>query len=275
MHRTMLLLGLAVAMSPPAHGADARAPGSLRPGSTLTVITECTGAGRGAQLPTANHPAYVLVHSAGRHDYGRAVAGEDAPPAAELERDLEAALASDHYLAADQQHPPSLVIFLNWGIHANPAYDVQDPDYGNLLDRAALVAGRNFAVELARVLEQDDLSAASLSKRPWGFQQPGMRPVTPAILFQGFSPLESFRRRSPLNERLLTQISQDCYYVIVSAFDYAALARGDRRLLWRTKLTTQTVGTAMPAAIPALISAGPGHFGRAMTGPDLIAAGTK
>ncbi len=275
MHRAIFLLGLAVAAATPAGGADTPARGLLRRGNTLTVITECTPAGGEVQPATAEHPVYVLVHPAGRHDYGRPVAGEDAPPAADLQRDLDAALASAHYLPADQRHPPALLLFLNWGIHASPGYAAQDPDYGNLLDRAALVAGRAFARELARVLEQDDMSGASHSKRPWGFQQKGMTPVTPAVLFQGFSPLESFRRRSTLNERLLTQISQDCYYVIVSAFDYTALARGDRRLLWRTKLTTQTIGSTMTAALPALIQAGTRHFGRPMAAPELLTVGGK
>lgn len=290
MIRAPLLLALIIGtllpgMSAPAAGRETPAdnapepravsPGSIRARTTISIITECTPAGREAPLPTAEKPVYVMTHSGGRHDYGRPIAGQQPPAAGALLAALNAALATAHYLPASPQHPPTLIIFLNWGIHASPEYGQQDPGLHNLLDRAALVGGFKFAQQLKSVLEQTDMAAASTPTQPWGLQQPGMNPVTPSVLWQGFSPLESFRNRSLLNERLLAQISQDCYYVVVSAFDYDALARGQRRLLWRTKLTAPTQSASMTNAVFALVRTGARDYGRDMKGPELVSVGGK
>jgi hypothetical protein len=82
--------------------------------------------------------------------------------------------------------------------------------------------------------------------------------------------METFRKRDPLTRRLLEQIANDCYYVVVSALDYGALAKGERRLLWRTKLSASAQGASMTDAIPALIGAGTGFYGRDMALPEFI-----
>ncbi len=282
MRRAVYLLGLMFGITMPAGAAPAGGPNgsttaprdAIRPGTTISVITECTEAGGRIPVPTAEHPVYVITHSGGRHDYGRPVAGGETLADATVQTDLAAAATAGNYLTA-RGHRPSLVLFVNWGIHANPEYAESDPGYHNILDRAVLVGGQKFAHELAVVLERTDMAAESTPKQAWGFQQPGMNPVTPAVLWQGLSPLETFRNRSPLNARLLDQIGQDCYYVIVSAFDYDALSRGTNLLLWRTKLTVPSQGAALATAVPALIRIGGGYYGRDMPGPKLIAMGAK
>lgn len=258
----LLLLPALSAMAAPAAAAER--------GRVIAVITECTDAGRRVAPPTAGEPAYFVAQSNGQHDFGQPLAGEPTLAAGTVQPQLEAALAADHYLPAPAGRAPALLVIFSWGLHANVGSDLEDPGYGNLLDRAALVAGQKFAAELRSVLNQFDLSVAATSQRPWGAQLPGMRPTTPAILQDGFSPLESFRRRDLLTARLLEQISDDCYYVIVTAYDYAALARGERRLLWRTKLSTRAQGTALPDAVAALLRQGSGCFGRDMAKPELL-----
>jgi len=239
-------------------------------GRTVAVITESNGDGRNLPAPTADRPAFFLAQSGGQHDFGELVAGEGKLAAAAVEAPLLAALADGHYLPAPAGRAPGLLVVYSWGLHAAVAPDLEDPGYGNLLDRAALVAGLKFAAELKDVLDQNDFSVAATSQRPWGAQMPGMRPTTPMVLLDGLSPLEAFRRRDPLTRQLLEQISDDCYYVIVAAYDYAALARGERRLLWRTKLSMRAQGTSLDAAVPALLARGAGFFGRAMAGPELL-----
>jgi hypothetical protein len=60
--------------------------------------------------------------------------------------------------------------------------------------------------------------------------------------------------------RELTQ--DDRYFVIVSAYDYAALNRHEARRLWRTKMSASDAGVAMAAALPALIQGSGPYFGR-------------
>jgi len=270
MIRSLLRSALVLLPVLPAAAAPSAA---VERGRVIAVITEYTDFGRKVAPPSADQPAYFVAQSTGQHDFGQALAGEPTLAAPAVQPQLAAALAAAHYLAAPAGREPTLLVIFSWGLHAQVAPDLEDPGYGNLLDRAALVAGQKFAAELRSVLDQYDLSVAATSQRPWGAQMPGMRPTTPAILQDGFSPLESFRRRDLLTARLLEQISDDCYYVIVTAYDYAALARGARRPLWRTKLSMRAQGTALPDAVAALLRQGSGYFGRDMDKPVLLGGG--
>jgi hypothetical protein len=292
MHRTILLLSLSVGIvastvaatptppaadsTPPAGNPDAPKGGrSGHSAMTIAAITENTDAGRQVPPPTPDQPVYVATHFGGRRDFGRRVAGQEAPSDASLQQQLDAALAADHYLAATTEHPPSLLLIFSWGLHANLDDATEDPGYTNVLDRTALVGGRKFADELKAALKADNLSAAATPTQPWGAQLPGMRPTGASSLFHDFSPMEVFRKRDLLTQRLLEQISNDCYYVVVSALDNAALARGERRLLWRTKLSASAQGASLAGTIPALIKAGTGRFGQDMSGPELVSASTE
>ena len=235
-----------------------------------TAITEWTQDSLQFVAPTADRPAYVVTHSGGQHDFGQVPAGDQPPAAGILDQQVEQALGRLHYLRADASHPPSLLIVFSWGVHCSPGDDFDDPGYRNLLDRAALVGGRRFADELKKILEQNETLAAATSMEPFGAQLPGMRPMSAASLFQYDSPIEAFRRRDLKTEYLLRQIADDCYYVVVSAFDYSSVARGKQQLLWRTKLTTTARGASMADAIPALIANGAGYLGRGMNEPELF-----
>ncbi len=226
-----------------------------------TAITESTEVGRQIAVPTAEHPAYVVIHSGGRHDFGSAIAAKDALSSETLEQRIESALAGVHYLRADAGHPASLLIVFNWGIHGaiGEAGNAADPGYGNLLDRAALAGGSAFASELKKVLLVNERTQAGTPN----MNIPGISPV--ANLFQSARPIEVFRRRDQQTENLLVQISNDCYYVVISAFDYATTGQGKRQLLWRTKLTAATPGLSMADAIPALVAKGNAYLGHNMT----------
>ena len=69
---------------------------------------------------------------------------------------------------------------------------------------------------------------------------------------------------------LLERISDECYYLVVSAYDWAALARGEHRLLWHTKLSACSRGLSQAETIPALLASGAGVFGKDMTEAELF-----
>ena len=225
-----------------------------------TVITESTEVGRQIAVPTAEHPVYVVIHSGGRHDFGSAIAAKNALSPETLEQRIESALAGVHYLRADASHPASLLIVFNWGIHAavDTTGKANDPGYGNLLDRAALAGGSAFASELKKVILTDEMAQAGLQRE----DIPHACPIVTVL--QSARPIDSFRRRDQLTENLFVQISNDCYYVVISAFDYATTGQGKRQLLWRTKLTAAAPGLPMADAIPSLMAHGAAHFGRSM-----------
>ncbi|HUL52020.1 MAG TPA: hypothetical protein VLT83_01295 [Opitutaceae bacterium] len=269
MHRAIIGLALGIGLAPAGAIGAADAPPAAgaadrphRGSVTVFALTECTDAGRQVPAPSAEQPVYVLIHCAGQHDVGEAHAADPSPTEAALDAQLRAALGVRHYQMATADHPPSVVLFYNWGIHGNPGADLADLGLRNLLDRAALVGGRKFAADLQAALQAETLTAGATSNQPWGAQLPGMRPTSAAGVLQSVSPLEMFRRRDRLTSRLIDEIADDVYYFIVSAFDHAALSRGEQRLLWRTKMSTSARGTSMAAALPALIRGGAPHFGQ-------------
>ena len=262
-----IFLTLVLGLTP----AIAGEPATGDPAAAGVGITEATGYARNLSLPTAGQPVYVSVHPGGQYDFGQVPGGEHAPAAAALGQDLTEALDRIHYLAADPGHPPSLLIVFNWGTHCALANSTGDAGYRNLYDRAALIGGERFCGELKTAIDQTVDSTGSISNRPWGVRMPGMGAQTPAQLLDGVSPIEMFRKRDPLNRRLLDLVADDCYYVVVSAFDYSTVNTERKRLLWRTKLTVPTRSVSMMAAIPALIAHGDGYFGREMNAAEFFA----
>jgi hypothetical protein len=265
------------AAAPAATAEDARAGNPVPPDQAAfgVVVTEYTDEGRKAPAPAADRPVYYLGRVDGQRDFGRKLAGEKPPPEAAVQQRLIEALTAGHYLPATKDHPPSQFVIVTWGIHANVDPDTEDPGYRNLLERTAIVGGQKFREELREVLAEEIMSVAATPTQPFGFALQGMRSPGAAIFRQGFSPMETFRKKAPLNARLLEQISDDCYYVIVAAFDYASLTRKEKRLLWTSKLSTRAQGKSRAEAIPALIKHGAGHLGCDVTGPQLLAEQDK
>jgi hypothetical protein len=253
----------------PDSSVQSAAPRSSRALDT-TAITESTEIGRQIAAPTADRPGYVVIHTNGQHDFGRVSAVEKAPSPETLDQQMEKSLAQQHYLRADAKHQPAYLIVFSWGCDRALVYNSQDAGFANLLDRAALVGGNRFANELRTALDREVSALDATSNDAFGAQMPGMRPVSAADLFLSISPLAHFRTRNQKTEDLMNQIANDCYYLIISAFDYAAVGEGKSRLLWRTKLTTTAPGTSLTKAIPALIASGSEYLGRSMDDAELF-----
>ena len=217
-----------------------------------TVITEMTDEGRKLPLPSRESPAYYVAQPSGYHVEGHGTAANRPPPPALLETNLKQALANNGYLPATPDKPPSLLILYVWGVHNNPdpgsietGGAFPDPGHKNLLSRASLVGGSKFAGELRAALEKHDL----------------MDDVTASPLLD---PVRLFTERDPKTRQLVEQSKANCYYLIASAYDYAAGAQGKRTLLWRSKMTVDAQGVSMADTLPSLILYAGKYLGRDM-----------
>jgi hypothetical protein len=237
----------------------------------MTVITEMTPYGRRVAPPTEARPTYYLATTSGYHDEGMGVTGERPVPVPELLNLIKKSLSTSHFIEASPGHPPTIVVSFFWGSHNTLDQDdvgfqanldrgdpmgvtgsYEDMGHRNLISRAALVGGVKFAQDLAKVLnDQDDLA-------------------TIGMLHPGRTPLEVFAARNAKTRELLEQAMDDCYYVVAGAYDGAALAKGQHKLLWRTKMTTNSRGLAMGKSLQALISAGGPFFGKDMAEPATL-----
>lgn len=248
----LLLNGLALADEPdvedPRHEAFKLTdllPHSLQrnPKVDLTVMTVMTEAGRMRPVPTAQAPAYYVTVDGGRVEEGDTVAGDAWPSASELARVLGLSLAKGGYLPADAGHPPAVVIHYRWGIF-NRLRTIGDdvfatgerlPDLSdavqmrNFAARATFVGGEKFAREFLQALRMHSLA--------------------------------SFRTQSWQTDDLVSLVFRDLYVVLASGYDYAALQRGEKTLLWKTRIATDSHGLVLQNALPSLVFNAGAHIG--------------
>jgi len=213
----------------------------LNPEFNMTVVTEMTDYGRMMRPVSPEQPMYYVAQAGGFRQLGETVGGEKSPAAADLERTLKKSLAANGYLpVAEEGQRPTLVLIYTWGSH--DAVDRETarmfPELARryILERSMLIGGRSFTTGLGRTME-------------FG---------------------ESILDRTQKQEYLTYQAANDCYFVIASAYDYAALARGERKLLWRTKMTVNAQGLSMTESLPPLIATAAPFLGRETAEPEII-----
>lgn len=255
----------------------------------FNVITEMTNEGRKAPQATPATPVYYLSKPGAFVQLGLGSAAGEKPPAVErMEKVLEASLAQRGYLGASKDHPPTVVIVYSWGSHASPTQDnVSDPDdtsgspisnearINDMIARARLVGGEKFTTELIKAMAEEG-AARRATPRP-RIDPTGTVDAQPNIMGDGagamtsiFSPVERFRRSSDKNGGLMEDITGSVYFVVASAYDFASATTNSKILFWRTKMTVNSSGIAMPETLPALITAAGPYFGKDMAEVEVL-----
>lgn len=259
-------------------------PKSLQknPRLDFNIFTEMTPEGRAVAAPTQEKPAYYVAQAGGVYQGGIGSEGAfKSPPLEKLEQMMQKSLAEGGYLPGEPAgRPPTVAIVYHWGAHSfHPPEDVREENgVGSpplpevvvrkaLLDRALLLGGAKFAREVVRAMEQVDRKA-TLQR---SFVPPDGGDFMGSVGDMMPDPFEQLRARSPEMERLVVELFSSSFFVIASAYNYDALAKGQRRLLWRTKLTVNSLGVNMLETIPLLIATGGPYFGRETVDPVVIA----
>ena len=216
-------------------------PKSLQKSPTLdmTFNTEFTAYGRLLRKASPENPFYYVGQDAGFHQLGWAAGGERSPQTEVLERALNKALATNGFLPASPGHPAGLALIYYWGSHNKPdedtARDFPELVQKYILERAFLVGGKKFA-------------SGMLFSMEWG---------------------ETAADHEEKMEFLRDQTREELYYVVASAYDYQALARGERKLAWRTTMTVTSAGLAMNETLPTVVASAAPYFGRETAEPEI------
>lgn len=227
------------------------------PRINLSIVTEVTKLGKTYASPTRDQPAYYTVLDGGLAEEGDVVAGVKAPPPAKLAQIMEASLAASGYLKASAKNPPTVVIYYRWGSFNHlGAADRSDPDapvddgmgdlsdpaqVKNLMARAALVGGTKFMLDFMSVVDSQSLNT-----------------------------LKMFRQRDRQTDGLVAMTTTDLYFLLAMAFDYNGVQHGQKKLLWSTKLSTDSSGLAMDDTLPAIVTRAANYFGHDTKGPLLF-----
>jgi hypothetical protein len=228
-------------------------PRSMQKNPTLQVIiqTEFTKEGKSLKAPDPGHPAYYLALDSGLKEAGDVIAGESAPKPRDLENLMVATLKANGYLPANAAHPATLYIHMVWGSF-NKLSPIDDPtgstgpdpsnpttpddlEIRNLIERAALVGGTKFAVEMVAAMKAGTIT--------------------------------QFTNRDEKTTWLMNQVYSNRYFMIATAYDYALATQNKKVVLWRTKVSTDSQGVTMDESLPSIVaSAGP-FIGRETDGP--------
>jgi hypothetical protein len=193
--------------------------------------------------PTAGRPAYYVAYDGGYIEAGDPIGGEKPPAAAAVAQAVAAALASQHFLPAGPGTSPSLLLIYHWGLINRDSFQLRSSLQlqPNLRARIALLTTAKYA----RRIEEDLLDR----RQPVDVHIPIIDPT----------------------ERDLLQLIRDNrYFVVVSAYDYASVARKAAKLAWRLKLSTRAAGVAMDEALPALLRGGAPYLGRNLTDTQYV-----
>jgi hypothetical protein len=190
--------------------------------------------------PDLCKPTSYVAFDGGYIEAGDPIAGENPPPAAQVRQCVAAAFASQGFQAV--QSSPALVVIYHWGVLRVDHLEIRVPYEvrKNLSARLDLVATKEMYAEVENhILDRikgsgQDMSASS-----------------PPFLV---APLDSVVAHARLPR----------IFVVVSAYDGAAMARHEVKLVWKAKLSAQETSGDMPEVIPPLLAKGAPYFGQSL-----------
>ncbi len=246
----------------------------------FNILTEMSEAGRRAPVPTADNPMFYVAQAGRMLNTGVGAEGLKGPPREQIERLMHRALAAGGYRPSEgATQPPALVVVYNWGSSSfQPPEDASDAEgNGNvpvpemelrkaLLDRAMLLGGRKFQREVSDAMVQVDQKAAMTRV----FAAPEGGDFMGSVGGMMRDPFDELRTRDAERERLVDELFSSSFFVVASAYDHDEMAKGRRVLLWRTKMTVNSLGVSIEESMPPLIvSAGP-YLGRETKSPVVV-----
>ncbi|MDF9833376.1 hypothetical protein M2103_001600 [Ereboglobus sp. PH5-5] len=193
----------------------------------VLVAPDRTAEGKNFVPPTAEKPRHCIIHSAGPMELGAVYAGEKIPREEEVAPHVKKALASQHYLEIDKDHPePSLLIVYSWG-----SINADETELG---EEGGTATTQRHTAEMLGIVSTNKMD---------------LRP-------------HSFNRKHNLPD-----LSEGRYFILFGAYDYAALKAGKPRrqtMLWRTRLSIYNTGRGsapLAEAIPRMLEVGASSFG--------------
>ena len=215
----------------------------------VITITDMSPEGRLFRRPSPENPTYYIAASVGFRDLGGVIGGEKKPPNDEVVRTITKVLAKQGYLPATDQSPAAtLVLVLAWGtLNADLEYGM-DPD--------APPRQRN---------RQQILKF--LGGYKMGFSNADFDPLMPSLGGLSFQDFDS---------RALYDISSEDFYVaVIGAYDAAAMAKKQKKLLWTTRISCPSRGFWLPDVLPTMMAISGPNIGREMSRPAWINASEK
>jgi hypothetical protein len=228
----------------------------------ITVMTDVTDAGKKLPKVTKDHPVFYLAHSEGFKELGEGVPTGETLGEEDMGRFLRTSLADAGYREAGPATPaPSQVILYSWGLYSKQidyGQGITALDTKEMFERASIIGGDEFARKLLKMLQWKSVAGASTT---------GKRNKTSNIA----DPMYTYQLEGGRNHELMLEMADnDIYYVIASAYDYAAFRQHQPVLLWRTRMAILAEGVTQPQVLPTMVLGASPYFGKQTRGDPTI-----
>jgi len=92
-----------------------------------------------------------------------------------------------------------------------------------------------------------------------------IKPILGDAQMEFFNPINQFKLAIRRTISSVEQFTNDVYYVVASAYDYASVTTKVKRLYWRTRMTVAAQGVSQEQTLPTLIVSAAPFFGKDMT----------
>lgn len=203
----------------------------------LVVADAMTKEGDPSLRPEPGKPIYYFVLGKMERDLGSPMGGMKSPDPAIVHRELTSAMASQGYIETKLGGPmPSIVLLITWG-QAN----LSTQDITESVDSTDANSGETTTSDVTSTIAFNSREMIQLT----GANKLGNR-------------LLSSSEAQELNEN----INSDRVYIFVGALDAKALLKKERKLLWRTRISIDSLRDDLPENLHVMFADAAPYFGR-------------
>ncbi|MDD4892217.1 MAG: hypothetical protein PHU85_20030 [Phycisphaerae bacterium] len=193
-------------------------------GPDVLIVSDVPADQTTVTRPTADKPVHYIFLGGLERPLGQAIGGEPIPGRAEVQKEIGAALASQGYLPTQVGGPkPSLVIVFSYGT----ANLVTDEIAGLDSEPSTLVAYNSREI----------------------FQLVGADKASQHLML------------STEADRINDAARNDRLYVFVAALDAVALAKKERKLVWRTRISIELRRHTLSDSLHVMLTSAAPYFG--------------
>lgn len=202
----------------------------------MSVVAETHGPDAANFVPSQGRPVTYAAVDGGYINSGDPVGGIRPAPAALVESAIAEALGRRGFEPAAPGTTPAVLLVYNWGEIRHDSFQVRPTDHLKGNDRARLLL-------VARDADARRIESDLVNDRYFDLKVGAMT-------------------RTERDRETIQLAHDDMCFVVVSAYDAAALRQNNRKLVWQAKLTTRAIGHSMSEAVVSLINYGAPYFGQ-------------
>lgn len=193
------------------------------PAPHAIVIGDVTPEGKKQPPPTRDAPQYYFPTITDYRELGAVMAGTKSPSKDDVLQAVITALARENYLLVKPGSKPDLALTIWWG-SLNPLVDEMEANEGDLAPTQVF------------------------------FNKREMLALVGAFKADAFFKFDS--------DQLREAATDDRYFILIAAYDFAALEKKEKKLVWSARMSTESTGRSPEETFPLLAASGAAVFGR-------------